>query len=121
MTANPEDIKALVERLTALAEKAKAMHLIHPSTAFYEPDMKFLIALHNAFPQLRDALTEQAREIEGLRAKRDALMLEYCPQDMTPEQRAGWTSSQRRTTPGPLQSIPDGILQANGKRDEEGA
>lgn len=38
---------------------------------------------------------EAADEIERLQAKIDALMLEYCPDEMTPEQRTEWAKHQR--------------------------
>lgn len=31
---------------------------------------------------------------DALQAKLDAVMLEYCPDEMTPEQRAVWAASQ---------------------------
>lgn len=38
-------------------------------------------------------------EIEHLRAKIDALMLEYCPEKMTPEQVDEWGKAQRPVSP----------------------
>ena len=40
-------------------------------------------------------LQEAADEIERLQAKIDALMLEYCPDEMTPEQVSEWGRHQR--------------------------
>ena len=36
---------------------------------------------------------------QALQAKIDALMLEYCPDEMTPEQRANWAAHQRPVDP----------------------
>jgi hypothetical protein len=33
-------------------------------------------------------------DYDALQAKLDAVMLEYCPEEMTDEQRANWTASQ---------------------------
>ena len=40
------------------------------------------------------ALLDDARRVEHLQAKVDALMLEYCPDEMTDEQMANWTAAQ---------------------------
>lgn len=40
-------------------------------------------------------LTTAVREIERLQARIDALMLEYCPDEMTPAQIAEWEHHQR--------------------------
>ena len=37
---------------------------------------------------------ELAREVESKQAKIDALMLEYCPEEMTPEQMEEWAAHQ---------------------------
>jgi hypothetical protein len=39
----------------------------------------------------------QDAEIAALQAKIDALMLEYCPSEMTPEQMAEWERHQKRS------------------------
>lgn len=44
-----------------------------------------------------DALmTEMLAENERLQAKIDSLMLEYCPDEMTPEQIENWKQHQRK-------------------------
>lgn len=48
---------------------------------------------------LHDALAVVA-EREALQAKIDALMLEYCPDDMTPEQLARWGAAQNLAEEG---------------------
>ena len=40
-------------------------------------------------------MTEIARYAQHLQARIDALMLEYCPDEMTPEQIAEWERHQR--------------------------
>lgn len=47
------------------------------------------------------ALSEEQRRCEALQAKVDALMLEYCPDEMTPEQTAEWARHQRPVQGGP--------------------
>jgi len=42
-------------------------------------------------------------EIESLKAKIDALMFEYCPDEMTPEQLKNWEAHQR---PAPVDLPP---------------
>ena len=34
------------------------------------------------------------RELAAVQARLDALMLEYCPEDMTDEQKANWAANQ---------------------------
>ena len=38
------------------------------------------------------------KTIDAQQARIDALMLEYCPDEMTPEQLATWQASQRTST-----------------------
>ena len=40
-----------------------------------------------------------------LQARIDSLMLEYCPDEMTPEQRANWEANQRAATPEQARAI----------------
>lgn len=42
------------------------------------------------------------RDCEALQAQVDALMLEFCPEDMTPEQIARWGRHQERVSRLPL-------------------
>jgi hypothetical protein len=48
-------------------------------------------AIETDTASLADALTR----IDAMQAKIDALMLEFCPEDMTPEQIAEWGAHQR--------------------------
>ena len=43
---------------------------------------------------------EQAEIIAAQQAKIDALMLEYCPNEMTTEQIANWSAHQKAHKPG---------------------
>ena len=54
-------------------------------------------ALVNAAYALREALAEQAecKECGAKQAQIDRLMLEYCPDEMTPEQMQEWGNNQR--------------------------
>jgi hypothetical protein len=46
---------------------------------------------------VRDVLIARLRdELEAAQARIDELMLEYCPDEMTPEQVAKWAKHQRR-------------------------
>jgi len=70
-------------------------------------------------------LMEAADTIEGQQAKIDALMLEYCPDEMTPEQKAEWARNQRpltieeqsaldRALCGPVEVIDEGSAHEPG-------
>ena len=56
-------------------------------------------------------MTMTAREA-ALQAKIDALMLEYCPEDMTPEQIENWNRHQRAATPEEEANIERALLAA---------
>jgi hypothetical protein len=43
-----------------------------------------------------DLLEQTRRERDALQAELDALMLEYCPGDMTPEQVENWKRNQNQ-------------------------
>lgn len=51
--------------------------------------------------ELERSISEEQRRCEALQAKVDALMLEYCPDEMTPEQTAEWARHQRPVQGGP--------------------
>jgi hypothetical protein len=42
--------------------------------------------------------SDRSSEVAALQAKIDALMLEYCPNEMTPEQVENWAKHQRKAT-----------------------
>jgi len=46
-----------------------------------------------------DRITELSVQLAHAEAKIDALMLEYCPDEMTPEQVENWGKHQRRVSP----------------------
>lgn len=48
--------------------------------------------------RLQHCLSDETRKREALQAQVDALMLEYCPDEMTPEQTAEWARHQRPAT-----------------------
>lgn len=54
-----------------------------------------LMAQRDALADELDALAAGRQEASALQAKIDALMLEYCPDEMTDEQRANWAAHQR--------------------------
>lgn len=43
------------------------------------------------------SIEELKRELAAKQAQIDALMLEFCPDEMTDEQRANWARNQRRS------------------------
>lgn len=47
------------------------------------------------YGSLQAEIGELTRKIDALQATIDALMLEYCPEDMTPEQFENWKQHQR--------------------------
>ena len=48
---------------------------------------------------LQSTIAQQAEQLAAAQARIDALMLEYCPKDMTPEQLANYAAHQRPATP----------------------
>lgn len=56
----------------------------------------------------REFVMEQQRD--AARARVDALMQEYCPGEMTPEQRAEWAAHQQPVTPN-VQAAIDAALR----------
>ena len=53
------------------------------------------IALADAYATLQEQNAGLLRRIESHQARIDALMLEFCPDEMTAEQKAEWASHQR--------------------------
>lgn len=47
-------------------------------------------------PDLAQCLRDAMAEVAALQAKIDALMLEHCSDEMTPEQKANWAKHQKR-------------------------
>jgi len=50
--------------------------------------------IEEAWNTATKAADEATEKIDALQAKIDALMLEYCPDEMTEEQKARWAESQ---------------------------
>jgi len=44
--------------------------------------------------QLTDELAASRREVDALKAERDRLMLEFCPDEMTQQQKTEWAAHQ---------------------------
>lgn len=57
---------------------------------------------------VREGADAQAREIARLQARIDALMLEYCPDEMTPEQVTNWERHQKAVHNASLSGLPLG-------------
>lgn len=54
---------------------------------------------------LERARQEQDKKLETLQAKLDAVMLEYCPEDMTQEQVDNWARHQRPVSKAEMKEI----------------
>jgi hypothetical protein len=78
----PDQARAMAERLLDATEESDLSHATHE-----------VIAASAAL------LVSLAEAMEADQAKIDALMLEYCPDDMTPEQREEWARHQSRSAP----------------------
>lgn len=69
-----------------LIERARKRAAIRRSIPRSEPD------------RIADILEELADELEASQAEIDRLMLEFCPDEMTPEQLEEWGKHQRKLT-----------------------
>ncbi len=58
-------------------------------------DPKQYVMAEGARQGLADSIAILERELAAAQAKIDNLMLEYCPDEMTPEQLAEWGRNQR--------------------------
>jgi hypothetical protein len=86
-TTKPEELRlGYSEKILALADKyadARMRGREHYATA-------------NARNNLRVYVEKVESHNQTLQAKIDALMLEYCPQDMSVEQIVNWSNHQRK-------------------------
>jgi len=57
------------------------------------------MSLFKAITRLEAELADARRTIEELQAKVDALMLEYCPDEMTAAQKENWARHQEPCQP----------------------
>lgn len=57
-----------------------------------------VIAMDTEIAELYELALNQARTIRAKQAEIDRLMLEYCPDEMTPEQIAEWGANQKPIT-----------------------
>lgn len=86
--------------LEALREELRASRQAERAAWRYEPELE--------------------AERDELQAKVDALMFEYCPDEMTPEQKDNWARSQRRTATDGQASIAFPVVTPR-KKDPLGA
>ena len=56
---------------------------------------KELAACSAAFDRQQEMLDRNAEQIASKQAQIDRLMMEYCPEEMSPEQKAEWKKHQR--------------------------
>lgn len=76
-------------------------HIIHPQGEDGEAIAAAVNFIRKHGPTLLEALRDAERvaalerEVAAKQARIDALMLEYCPDEMTPEQVAEWSRHQR--------------------------
>lgn len=81
-----------------------------PQRSGFESDA---IALADALEALRNENVELVRQNEGKQSRIDALMLEYCPEEMTPEQKAEWARHQVTVKFGchcDIETMPEGFI-----------
>jgi hypothetical protein len=65
--------------------------------------------------RVRQGADAMVAEVDAKQAKIDALMLEFCPDEMTPEQRENWARAQRRV---PRTFGGDEASQGKERRDD---
>lgn len=73
------------------------------------PD-KSLHTLRGAIHLLAVEVIRLRADRDGLQAKLDAVMLEYCPDEMTPYQVENWARHQRRVSPEETAAIQTAII-----------
>lgn len=56
---------------------------------------KELAACSSAFDKQQKQLDRSAEQISSKQAQIDRLMMEYCPEEMSPEQKAEWARHQQ--------------------------
>lgn len=56
-----------------------------------------------------------ATKADALQAQLDALMLEYCPEEMTPEQMANWARRQRPASDEMQADVAKALMGSNEK------
>lgn len=58
-----------------------------------------------------------AQRADAIQAKLDALMLEYCPDEMTPEQLSNWERRQRPVSDEEQANIEAAIMGSNASNE----
>lgn len=69
-----------------------------------------LMLVEHQYASISAVAVELARKCDALQAKIDALMLEYCPDEMTDEQKEEWARSQRPAQPYTLGATDEEAL-----------
>lgn len=67
---------------------------------------------------LERALAAKEKELSAKQARIDALMLEYCPDEMTPEQIEEWGKNQRPASPELKANIDAALAAQEGQKPE---
>ncbi len=78
----------------------------------------YSLELYEAGQKLERALAASRAEAEAKQAKIDALMLEYCPEDMTPEQYTNWLAHQIPDNSPETKAAIDAALTQRGAGEE---
>ena len=102
-----------VVRLAAAAGSEPAYYGIHETVGRKFYCLADLEAFYNlARADLEATIAEQAAELESLQCKIDALMLEYCPDEMTEEQKVEWARHQQPVSDEKQRAVDAAIAAA---------
>jgi hypothetical protein len=80
-----------------MSSARKRASLAKANTAIFALRQRLMLAEHQA-SILEQLVKEFTRRYDDLQARLDALMLEYCPDEMTEEQLANWGRHQTHTS-----------------------
>ena len=70
-----------------------------PRTDYYRSEFRRRKGTGDLIEWMLDEFEQAERRLAAKQAEVDRLMLEYCPDEMTPEQRTRWEASQRPAAP----------------------
>jgi hypothetical protein len=90
LTLNADDANSLINY-----DSSEDKSYIEIIKLYSEPIPTELSAMMNHIKELESAVLKLTMDVEFEQCRVDALMLEYCPDDMTEEQKENWTKHQR--------------------------